>query len=139
MFSLNTSQCNAKCEGHIATMCDGKAKREGKLRWFGKLKDWRRIQTRYDRCAHAFMSAIAIAATIIFWINQSVLSLIIHIGGTFADTNRRVLEAIVATKNGPIKPQNHLTLESQALLNSARAAGISPIKLFSAKIGGNVA
>jgi transposase len=37
---------------------------------FGKLKDWRRIHTRYDRCAHAFMSSIAIAATIIFWINQ---------------------------------------------------------------------
>ena len=37
---------------------------------FGKLKDWRRIQTRYDRCAHAFMSAICIAATVIFWINQ---------------------------------------------------------------------
>jgi transposase len=25
---------------------------------FGKLKDWRRIHTRYDRCAHAFFSAI---------------------------------------------------------------------------------
>ena len=37
---------------------------------FGKLKDWRRIHTRYDRCAHTFMSAIAIAATFIFWINQ---------------------------------------------------------------------
>lgn len=36
---------------------------------FGKLKDWRRIHTRYDRCAHTFMSAIAIAATVIFWIN----------------------------------------------------------------------
>jgi len=24
---------------------------------FGKLKDWRRIHTRYDRCAHTFMSA----------------------------------------------------------------------------------
>ena len=35
---------------------------------FGKLKDWRRIHTRYDRCAHAFMSAIAIAATVIFWL-----------------------------------------------------------------------
>lgn len=30
---------------------------------FGRLKDWRRIHTRYDRCAHAFFSAIAIAAT----------------------------------------------------------------------------
>ena len=37
---------------------------------FGKLKDWRRIHTHYDRCAHAFMSAIAIAATVIFWIYQ---------------------------------------------------------------------
>jgi transposase len=37
---------------------------------FAKLKDWRRIATRYDRCAHTFMSAICIAAIIIFWINQ---------------------------------------------------------------------
>lgn len=35
---------------------------------FGRLKDWRRIHTRYDRCAHTFMSAIAIAATVIFWL-----------------------------------------------------------------------
>lgn len=35
---------------------------------FGKLKDWRRIATRYDRYAHTFMSAIAIAAIVIFWI-----------------------------------------------------------------------
>jgi transposase len=37
---------------------------------FAKLKDWRRIATRHDRCAHTFMSAICIAATVIFWINQ---------------------------------------------------------------------
>ena len=37
---------------------------------FGKIKDWRRIHTRYDRCAHTFMSAICIAASVIFWINQ---------------------------------------------------------------------
>jgi transposase len=37
---------------------------------FGKLKDWRRIHTGYDRCAHTFMSAICIAATFIFWLNQ---------------------------------------------------------------------
>ena len=35
---------------------------------FGKLKDWRRIHTRYDRCAVVFMSAITIAVTIIFWL-----------------------------------------------------------------------
>ena len=33
---------------------------------FGRLKDWRRIATRYDRCAHTFFSAICIAAAIIF-------------------------------------------------------------------------
>jgi transposase len=30
---------------------------------FGRIKDWRRIATRYDRCAHTFLSAILIAAT----------------------------------------------------------------------------
>ena len=42
---------------------------------FGKIKDWRLIHTRYDRCAHTIMFAISIAAIVIFWINQSVLSL----------------------------------------------------------------
>lgn len=37
-------------------------------RMFGRLKDWRRVATRYDRCAHAFMSTITIAATVIFWL-----------------------------------------------------------------------
>ena len=37
-------------------------------RLFGRLKDWRRIATRYDRCAHTFYSAICIAATVIFWL-----------------------------------------------------------------------
>ena len=35
---------------------------------FGRLKDWRRIATRYDRCAHTFFSAICIAAVVIWWI-----------------------------------------------------------------------
>lgn len=35
---------------------------------FAKLKNWRRIATRYDRCAHTFTSAIYLAATIIFWL-----------------------------------------------------------------------
>ena len=37
---------------------------------FAKLKDWRRIATRYDRCAHTFFSAICIAASITFYLNQ---------------------------------------------------------------------
>lgn len=28
----------------------------------------RRIHTRYDRCAHTFVSAICIAAAVIFWL-----------------------------------------------------------------------
>lgn len=35
---------------------------------FGRLKDWRRIAMRYDRCAHTFFSAICIAAVVIFWL-----------------------------------------------------------------------
>jgi transposase len=35
---------------------------------FGRLKDWRRIHTRYDRCAHTFFSSIFIAAIVTFWL-----------------------------------------------------------------------
>jgi transposase len=35
---------------------------------FARLKDWRRIATRYDRCPELFLSAIALAATVIFWL-----------------------------------------------------------------------
>ena len=37
---------------------------------FGRLKDWRRVATCYDRCAHTFMSAICLAAPVIFWLKQ---------------------------------------------------------------------
>ncbi|WP_367159803.1 IS5 family transposase [Kozakia baliensis] len=37
---------------------------------FAKLKDWRRVATRYDRCAHTFMSAIQIAAAFIFYLKE---------------------------------------------------------------------
>ena len=35
---------------------------------FGRLKEWRRISTRYDRQAYTFFSAIQIAAIVIWWI-----------------------------------------------------------------------
>jgi transposase len=35
---------------------------------FGRLKDWRRVATRYDRCPKVFLSAIALAATVMFWL-----------------------------------------------------------------------
>ena len=35
---------------------------------FSRLKDWRRIATRYDRCPILFLSACALAATVMFWL-----------------------------------------------------------------------
>jgi transposase len=56
---------------HPATYCKTLYKHRHKVEnMFAKLKDWRRIAMRYDRCAHTFFSAICIAAIIIFWINQ---------------------------------------------------------------------
>jgi transposase len=37
-------------------------------RMFGRIKDWRRVATRYDRCPKVFLQAIALAATVIFWL-----------------------------------------------------------------------
>ena len=37
---------------------------------FAKLKNWRRVSTRYARCAHTFFSAICIAAAVAFYLNQ---------------------------------------------------------------------
>ena len=38
---------------------------------FARLKDWRRIATGNDRCAHFFFSAICNAAAVTFWLAQS--------------------------------------------------------------------
>ncbi|MEP3332135.1 MAG: IS5/IS1182 family transposase, partial [Sedimentitalea sp.] len=35
---------------------------------FGRLKDWRRVATRYDRSPTVFLSAITLAATGLFWL-----------------------------------------------------------------------
>ena len=59
-----------------ATYCKALYKQRHKVEnMFAKLKDWRRIAMRYDRCAHVFLSAIQIATVVIFWINQCVLTL----------------------------------------------------------------
>lgn len=36
---------------------------------FAKLKDWRRVAMRYDRCAHTFLAAITLAAIVAFYLN----------------------------------------------------------------------
>ncbi|MBP2310608.1 transposase [Azospirillum melinis] len=35
---------------------------------FGRLEDFRRIATRYDRSATSFMAAVHIAATAAYWL-----------------------------------------------------------------------
>jgi transposase len=37
-------------------------------RMFCRLKDWRRIHTRFDRKAKNFLAAIALAVTVIWWL-----------------------------------------------------------------------
>jgi transposase len=54
-----------------ATYCETLYRQRHKVEnMFAKLKDWRRISMRYDRCAHTIFSAICIAATVIFWLGQ---------------------------------------------------------------------
>ena len=40
---------------------------------FAKLKDWQPIATRYDHCAHIFLSAVLLAATVLFWLRVLTL------------------------------------------------------------------
>lgn len=52
-----------------ATYCKTLYKQRHKVEnMFARLKDWRRVATRYDRCAHTFFAAITIAAIVIYYI-----------------------------------------------------------------------
>ena len=49
------------------------SKRLYKLRWriesaFNRLKDFRRIATRYDRLARNYLASVCLAATLVWWI-----------------------------------------------------------------------
>tara|TARA_R110002049_G_scaffold285335_2_gene466172 strand:+ start:3579 stop:4001 length:423 start_codon:yes stop_codon:yes gene_type:complete len=35
---------------------------------YGRVKDWHRVATEYDRCPRVFCSAIALAAIVMFWL-----------------------------------------------------------------------
>ena len=50
---------------HDATLYKTRHKIEN---MFARLKDWRRIATRYDSCADIFMSARALASVVMFWL-----------------------------------------------------------------------
>ncbi len=67
----NITPCIPPRKGRILTASFDKTlyrKRHKIENMFGRLKDWRRVATRYDRCAHTFFSAICIAAIVIWWI-----------------------------------------------------------------------
>jgi transposase len=73
---------NAYKEEGIKAVIPGKSNRKKKIRHdkkayknrnvvercFGRLKDWRRIATRYDKLAQNFMSALCLVATLAYWI-----------------------------------------------------------------------
>ena len=42
---------------------------------FARLKNWRRVATRYDRCPKVFLSACALAAGVMFWLWVLTLTL----------------------------------------------------------------
>ena len=52
-----------------AEFCQTQYKQRHKIEnMFGRLKDWRRIATRYDSRADIFMAAITIAAIVTWWL-----------------------------------------------------------------------
>lgn len=63
--------CNSglKCRAKPVEYDKRRYKRRNRIEiMFGRLKDWCRVATRYDRCPIAFFSAIALATTAIFWL-----------------------------------------------------------------------
>lgn len=52
---------------HDAALCRQRHHVENVL---AKLKDWRCVATRYDRCADIFFAAVVIAAIVIFWLGK---------------------------------------------------------------------
>jgi len=75
--SLRAALAKAGCEAVIPSTrsrkrpipYDAKAYRDRNMieRAFCSLKDFRRIATRYDKLARNFFSAVALAATILWW------------------------------------------------------------------------
>jgi transposase len=71
LSDLDITPCIPELSSRKAPVtCDAETYKQRKLveRMFGRLKKWRRIATRYDRCAHTFMNAICIAVIVIFWL-----------------------------------------------------------------------
>ncbi|WP_211105085.1 transposase [Azospirillum brasilense] len=52
-------------------LCNGTAYRRRNVieRLFGRLKNWRRIATQYDRLARNYLSAVTLIAAVTEWVN----------------------------------------------------------------------
>lgn len=71
LIERNIQPCIPSRKGRTAAIphdADLYRKRHKIENMFARLKDWRRIATRYDRCADPFLSACALAATVMFWL-----------------------------------------------------------------------
>ncbi len=62
-----------KSRGTVLCYDKRKFRRRNRIKiMFGRFKDRRRIATRYDRCAKTFLSAVALAASLMFWLCRSM-------------------------------------------------------------------
>lgn len=58
-----------KSRGKVVRHDERRCKRRNRIAIiFGWLKDWRRVTTRSDRCPRVFLSAVALAAAVLFWL-----------------------------------------------------------------------
>jgi transposase len=70
LLQLKISSCIPSCAGRnipIPHDADLYRLRHRIENMSARLRDWRRIATRYDRCPILFLSACALAATVIYW------------------------------------------------------------------------
>lgn len=73
--------------------CNDKRRYKGRNRIeiiSGRLKDWRRLATRYDRCPPVLLSAAALAATVLFGLGVLNLGVETVPGRPYARKERRV-------------------------------------------------
>ncbi|WP_223427072.1 hypothetical protein [Tateyamaria pelophila] len=54
---------------------------------FARFKDWRRVATRYDQCPKVFLSAIALVATVLFWLKINESAPCHYFGGFFVQVH----------------------------------------------------
>ena len=71
--ALNSTSAEPSRSFPIAATANSRSARLYKLRWriasaFNRLKDFRRIATRYDRLARNYLASVCLAAALVWWI-----------------------------------------------------------------------